>query len=213
LLDDVAAARQGLHDILLAALDAPPYLHLPLARQQRDGPHLAQVHPHRVVGLLERTWGLIVLGLLGLLLLGGRGLLLELGLVLLLRVDHLDAERVEQEEHVVEVFRGVDLLGQHVVDLVVEQVPPLPAEVDQLPYLFVFLFDTQGSSPLQDSDEAWRSASIRLLSSSFRRERSSFSSDIPAVSSRFWMSPNCRFSRDSRRPMRHARPSSRVAGG
>jgi type II secretory pathway component PulF len=64
----VGRSRQRLQDPPLPALDPPRDGDLPFPVQERDRPHLAQVHPHGVVRLLERTGqgfglGVVVLGL------------------------------------------------------------------------------------------------------------------------------------------------------
>src|SRR6185503_17404214 len=49
------AAGERIHDATLAPLDAPRDPHLALTGEERDRAHLAQVHPHGVVGLFEGT--------------------------------------------------------------------------------------------------------------------------------------------------------------
>ena len=65
LLRDERRARDRLDHGELAALDAPRDLDLALAREQRDGAHLAQVHAHGVVRLVERAGREVELELLG----------------------------------------------------------------------------------------------------------------------------------------------------
>jgi hypothetical protein len=96
-------ARNRLDDRELPALDAPRDFDLPLARQQGDGSHLAEVHPDRIVGLVEGTGRQVELELFAAL---GRAvealLVAELHLV---RVEHFDPRAAERVEQVVEFFR------------------------------------------------------------------------------------------------------------
>jgi hypothetical protein len=62
---DRRRARDRLDDGELAALDALGDLDLAFAREQRDGAHLAEVHPDRIVRLVERAGRQIELELLG----------------------------------------------------------------------------------------------------------------------------------------------------
>ncbi len=55
LADHDGRTGDGLEHAHLPALDALGDLHLALAREQRNGAHLAQVHAHRVVGLFQRA--------------------------------------------------------------------------------------------------------------------------------------------------------------
>src|SRR5712692_2060222 len=93
-LGDDRRPRDRLDDRQLPALDAPRDLDLALAREQRDGAHLAQVHPHRIVGLVERAGREIQLQLLG--ALAGAVDRLLVAEVLLIRVDDLDAGAAER---------------------------------------------------------------------------------------------------------------------
>ena len=63
--------------------------------------------------------------------------------VLLVRVDDLDAGAAEGVEQVVELVGRGDLRRQQLVDLVVEQVALLLADVDELPDFVVLFFDRQ----------------------------------------------------------------------
>jgi hypothetical protein len=138
---DERRARDRLDDRQLAALDPPGNLHLALARQERHRPHLAQVHPDRIVGLVERARRQIELELLG--ALAGPVEHLLVAQVLLIGVDDLDPRAAEGVEEVVELVRRGDLRGQQLVHLVVEQVPLLLAERDELPHLVVPLLDRE----------------------------------------------------------------------
>jgi hypothetical protein len=125
------AARDHLHDRLLAALDALGDLDLALAGEERHRAHLAQVHADGVVRLVEGPGGEVELDALFL------GLLPEL----LLRVDDLDAHRAEHREDVVQLVRGADLRRQEVVHLLVEEVALLLAHRDELSDLVVLFLD------------------------------------------------------------------------
>ena len=63
--------------------------------------------------------------------------------VLLVGVDDLDAGAAEGVEQIVELVGRGDLRRQQLVDLVVQQVALLLADVDQLPYFVVLFFDRQ----------------------------------------------------------------------
>ncbi len=125
---------QRLVDQPLALLDALGDLHLALAVEQRHGAHLAQVHAHRVVGLLLRVQGEVG-GLLAVALVeGDRHVLVGLAAAIALGpIDDRDAELVEADVDLVQlVGQRRDLVGQQVVDLVVEEIALLPAELDEL---------------------------------------------------------------------------------
>ena len=136
-------AGNRLDDGELAPLDAPRDLDLALAREQRDGAHLAQVHPDRIVGLVQRSRREVELDLFGPL----RGPVdrLLVPQILLVRVDDLDAGAAERVEQVVELVRRRDLRRQELVHLVVQQVALLFADVDQLPYFVVFFLNRHSS--------------------------------------------------------------------
>ena len=59
LLEDDRVVGERLVDLGLALLDALGDAHLALAVEELDGAHLAQVHAHRVVGLLDGLAGLL----------------------------------------------------------------------------------------------------------------------------------------------------------
>ena len=132
--------RNRLDDGQLAALDALGDLDFAFAGQQRDGAHLAEVHPDRVVGLVERAGRQIELELLG----AFAGAVEQLVFaIFLLGVDDFDAGAAERAEQVVELVRRRDVGGQQLVDLVVQQVALFLADGDELPHLIVFFFDRQ----------------------------------------------------------------------
>ena len=140
---DGRRARDRLDDGQLAALDALGDLDLALAREQRHGAHLAQVHADGVVGLVERARREIELRLVaGAAAVGALAEELVLA-ILLLRVDDFDAGVAEGAEQVVQLLGRGDVSGQQLVDFLVEQVALLLAHGDELPYFVVFLFDRQ----------------------------------------------------------------------
>ena len=139
LLRDERRARDRLDDGELAALDAPRDLDFALAREQRHGAHLAQVHADRIVGLVERARREIELELFGAF---GRAVdRLVVPHVLLVGVDDFDAGAAEGVEQVVELVGRGDLRRQQLVHLVVQQVALFLADVDELPYFVVFFFN------------------------------------------------------------------------
>ena len=142
LLGDERRARDRLDDGELAALDAARDLDFALAREQRHGAHLAQVHADRIVGLVERARREVELELLG----AFRRPVDRLDVVaqvFLVGVDDLDAGAAERVEEIVELVGRGDFRRQQLVDLVVEEVALLLADVDELPDFVVLLFDRQ----------------------------------------------------------------------
>ena len=132
LLEHDAVRRESAVDLRLAVLDAPRDGDLALAVEELHGAHLAQVHPDGVVRLLDG--GRVGNGRLG----PGRSRLLR---GLLRDVDDFDPEVAEPDVDLVELLRSVrELLGQRLVDLVVQEIPALLAEVDQRPDFGVFFF-------------------------------------------------------------------------
>jgi hypothetical protein len=110
---DGAALHRG-HDLALPVLDPFGQIHLPLPVQKRDGTHLLEVEPHRVVRLDPAG----VLDLL-LFLLGGFLLLRLLPDEhipacegnLLERVDDLDRVLPENLHHVIDLIPGENVGG------------------------------------------------------------------------------------------------------
>ena len=123
LLEDHGVVGEGLVDLRLALLDALGDLDLALAVEQLDRAHLAQVHAHRVVGLLD---GLA--RFLGRLALAGRAAPRRpIGVG-----DDLDAELSELLVDELEILRrGGRLVRQDRVDFLVEQVALLPTALDE----------------------------------------------------------------------------------
>src|SRR5713226_7187058 len=150
-LDDNWRARDRLHHHELPALDALGDGDFAFARQQRHRAHLAQVHADRVVGLFQRT---------------GRQVEIALALVRVFLDDHfvvarfgghfdgargfgrclilvnLDAVTFKCREEVVDLFRGVHFRWKRIVYFVVQKVPTLFADGNELAYRIVFFFKT-----------------------------------------------------------------------
>ena len=97
-----------------------------------------QVHADRVVRLVNRTRRQIELDFFALLAAQLEQLRVA---VLSLGIDDLDAGVTQRAEQIVELFGRGQLRGEHVVDLLVEQVTLLLAEGDELANLVVFFFD------------------------------------------------------------------------
>src|SRR5882762_4180266 len=161
-LEDDGGARDRLEHEHLAALDAFGDGDFALARQQRDGAHLAQVHAHRVVRLFEHPGREIEVALFGdgkfvlgfnfggfrCRRIGGGAGRLRGGEVF---VD-IDTVALEGGEQVVNLLRRVDFSGQDVVYFVIEQVSALLAQGNELTYLVIFLFNSQRQEILPKSD-------------------------------------------------------------
>ena len=138
--DDLAnydrRARDGLHHAYLTALDALGDLDLTLAGEQRHRAHLAQVHAHRVVGLLEGSRRQVELDVVGLL---ARLRLVLVAIHARLTRQHVDALRVDGGHQIIELVGRGDVAGQQVVDLAVRQVSLLFAGIDELIYVVFVL--------------------------------------------------------------------------
>ncbi len=162
LAQDHRVLAQGLVDRPLALLDALRDLHLALAVEEGDRAHLAQVHAHRVVGLLVRREA--ELGGLVLLLVELVRARLEVVpvLVALGTVDHVDPEVLEAQVDLVQLVReAYHLLGQHLVDLVVQEIALLLAQLDELFYGAVLLFDGCETGSRQSVLPIWDAISER----------------------------------------------------
>ncbi len=135
-----AFAQAGDHR-LAAGFDALGDGDLALARQQLDRAHLAQIHPHRIVGALDRLGaaggdrgrarGLDQLAGLGLLLVGGGlGSGFLLGFFGVLAVDDVDAHLAEHRVHVFDLIGGDLLRRQHRVQLFLSDPAALLGDLD-----------------------------------------------------------------------------------
>ena len=116
LLDDRGRAEERGTDLAFPRLDPLGDFDLPLAVEERDAPHLAQIHAHGVVVPHRMLQELFLLRPLLL-----TALQLELLLRLLVAVENVDLEVVERDVDLVHILhRGT--LVQKRLDLVVEQV-------------------------------------------------------------------------------------------
>ncbi len=138
-LDDLAHRDRRIEDggvhLELAALDALGDLDLALAREERDAPHLAEVHANRIVRLRVVVDVLFfAVALRDDELLFARffvGDALRRDLDLRRAVDDLDVLVAEGTHHVVELIRG-DVGGERVVHLVVGEKTLRFARFDEL---------------------------------------------------------------------------------
>ncbi len=166
--DDVANARQPLLEVVAdakdlfdgdrrtgdrllllqqTALDALGDRNLALAGEKWDDGHLAQVHAHGIVRLLERAGGKVELALfpVGSLLLDLVPRILE---ELLVRFADLDAFGADDVENGLDLVRRADLGRQQAIDVVVGQVLLLFAHFEKFFDLIrVFLVDRQVPYP------------------------------------------------------------------
>ena len=197
-------ARDRAQHRVLAALDALRDLDLALAGEQRHGAHLAQVHAHGVVRLVEGARGEVELD----------ALLLRLLPELLLGVDDLDAHRTEHREDVVQLVRRADLGGQEVVHLLVEEVALLLAHRDELPDLVVLFLDRKRhclSSPCSLQPRLPRGPSSAARGASSPRGSASCASPL-APASLFWISAIRALSGCRRSSRTHSSAERRSAG-
>src|SRR6202521_1809643 len=152
-LNDDRRARDGLHHHELPALDALGDGDFALARQQRHGAHLAQVHADGVVSLFEgpRSQIEIAAAFVGVRVVlddgvaiarlrghfhGARGLRRRLVLV------NLDAVPLKCSEEIVDLFRRMHLSRKRIVYFVVQQITALFAYGNELTYCIIFFFKT-----------------------------------------------------------------------
>ena len=123
---------------LLAALDALGDLDLALAREQGHRAHLAQVHAHGVVGLVEGARGEVELG----------ALLASSAFSRNFCSESTTSMPIDPNMEKMSSSSSDELIsdGQHVVHLLVEEVALLLAHRDELPDLVVLFFDRQRHS-------------------------------------------------------------------
>ncbi len=170
LADHDGRARNRLEHAHLAALDALGDLHFAFARKQRHGAHLAQIHAHRVIGLLQRSRRQIQLNVLPLLqlefLVAG-----ELG-----SVEQVDALRADGRDQIVQIVGRANLIRQRVVHFAVGQIALFLAGLDQAVHiLFELVVNRQNIPALfskMRSDDASCPARF-LVSASFEPADSS----------------------------------------
>ena len=138
--------RDRLQHQQLSAFNALGDGHFAFARQQRHRAHLAQIHAHWIVGLLERPRSQIqfaifrssrfrvfrrLRGIAGIRR-GQRHFRARQVFI------HINPIALKRREQIVNFFRGVHLGRQNIVHLIVEQVTAFLAHGDELPYLIVF---------------------------------------------------------------------------
>src|SRR5262249_29429207 len=161
LLEDDRVVGERLVDLGLALLDALRDADLALAVEQLDRAHLAQVHAHRVVGLLDGVASLFR-GLGGV----GRA---AAGRTVRIR-DDFDAQLEEALVDQLELLGdGRRLVREDRVDLLVEQIALLPTALhEQLDFGKLFLNRRQLRHPFRD-----RRCAMRLSMPCFCRTSSS----------------------------------------
>ena len=142
-LGDGRRPRDRLEDQPLPSLDPLGELDLALACQQRHRPHLAQIHPGRVVGLVDRARRQIQLDVVHSF---ATPVVLLVRPVRLFRADDLDAGVAEGGEQLRQRVGRGDVGREQLVHLVIEQVPLLLAELDELPDFVVCFFERQRCS-------------------------------------------------------------------
>ena len=177
-LDDLLGHQRRPGDRLdhreLAALDAPRNLHFALAGEQRHRAHLAQIHAHGIVGLVERAGREVELELFGPF---GRAVDdLVVAQVFLIGVDDFDTRAAEGVEQIVELVGRGDFRRQQLVHLVIQQVAFLLADADELSYFVVLFLDREV---------------IPYVSSSMRWSRSFFRCHKLSISCPCWLAPSC----------------------
>jgi hypothetical protein len=132
--------HHGARDAFLAFLDTLRECDLALPREERDAAHLAEVHPHRILGAADRARREVDrvarLGLDRFLALVEGVLDLVQGPWRLGAVDDVDVHGSEHQHDVVELVRGDQVAGQGIVQLFVGDVALLLARRDQLVQLF-----------------------------------------------------------------------------
>ena len=105
-------------DLVFRGLDALGNFHLLLARQQRHLAHLLEIHPHRIIERVQPA-RVFLLGV------GG------FDAIHLRLVHDFDFQRAQLGENLVQNFRGHGIFRQHVVEVVVGQMPLLLREADE----------------------------------------------------------------------------------
>ena len=135
--------RNRLEHAVLATLDALGDLHLALARQQRHSSHLAQIHAHRVVRLLQRSRRQIQLDVFA---------LLQLKVFVageFRSVEQVNALRSNRRDQIVQIVGRTNLIRQRVVHFAVGEIALLLAGLDQTMHvLFKLVFNRQNMPAL-----------------------------------------------------------------
>ena len=145
-LDDQGRARKRLQDVELSALNAFGNRNLAFAGKERNCPHLAEIHADRVIGLVQSARRQIKLDILqGFVPLEVVDLFqpqavgrLDFG-----RIQDLDTRIVEHQEKIVEIFRGMHVGRQEVVDLIIEEVTFLLPQQNELVNLVKLVVERQ----------------------------------------------------------------------
>src|SRR5712692_1943242 len=150
LFDDDRRARDRLHYHELPTLDALGDGDFALARQQRHGAHLAQIHADGIVRFFQRTGCQIEVAasFVGVRIVLDDFLLAALcgnfhrarGLRRSLVLINFDAVALEGGEQIVDFFGRMELCRKRIVYFVVEQVAALFAHRNELAYRIIFLF-------------------------------------------------------------------------
>src|SRR3954454_10453609 len=160
LFENDPVLRQRLVDAALPFFDAFGDVHFALAVEELDRAHLAQVHAHGIVGLVDDAavglddvlldfFALVHLLLFDGAVDGDDGFGRGGGKRLLGILDDVDAEVCEADVDLIELLRQRgNFLGEGFVDLVVKQEALFFPYNDELLYFRVFFFDTQLADPL-----------------------------------------------------------------
>src|SRR5690348_3163913 len=144
--DHYRGAGQGLEHPVLPALDALGDFHFAFAGEQRNGAHFAQIHAHRVVGLLQGARRQVELDVLthlhvvGLVQTGGR----HFGGTL----KNINALRADGGQQVIQILGRVDVMRNQVVHLTVGEVSLFLAHIYQLFDVVKLVFKSQNGLPL-----------------------------------------------------------------
>ena len=134
--DDNRRTRDRFHDAQLPALNPLGDFNLALASEQRNGTHLAQIHAHGVVCLLQRTGREIKFYILRLF----AGLRLVFVAVAPLIPTQLNTLRVDRRQQVIQVIGRGDIAGQQVINLAKGEVTLLLANLYYVVFVFIQIF-------------------------------------------------------------------------
>ena len=123
----------------LAALDPLRDGDFTFASQQRHHAHLAQIQPHRIVGLLQGSGGKIQFQIVvAFFIVGGDGRrLLDQALV---GIGHMNVRRVQFLKYVFDIVRRYDILRQFAIQIVVRQKFFVSAQLQQSIHYVVSIF-------------------------------------------------------------------------
>ena len=139
-VDDDGRARNGFENAVLPALDALGDFHLALAREQRHGAHLAQVHAHRIVGLLQRPGREVQINFFtGLKFFG----LVKAGRRRFGAFNDIDTLGANGGQKIVEIFRRVHVMRDEIIGLIVGEIALLFSRIDQLLNIVKFIVQSQ----------------------------------------------------------------------